>query len=362
MENLVDAEHFSLQKFWANKKVFITGNTGFKGSWLTLWLTHLGATVQGLSLPDNGDQRLFRLAKIDEFHETFYGDIRDYEFLEDKVLSFKPDVVLHLAAQPLVRQSYADPLETFSTNLMGTANILNVVRVCGSVKVGVIVTTDKVYKNREWEWAYRENDTLGGHDPYSASKAASELIVDSYRSSYFEQSGVNVSTVRAGNVIGGGDWSSDRLLPDAMKAWFEKSAALEIRSPSSRRPWQHVLDPLNGYLKLAMNMWDDPSLSGAFNFGPCWEEPVRVIDVITQAQVALGRGEVNVLADSGRLHEAGLLSLDSSKSISRIGWKSKYSQRDAITRTVDWYRDFYLQKANARELCEHDLRCFEGII
>jgi CDP-glucose 4,6-dehydratase len=238
------------QAFWRGKRVLVTGHTGFKGGWLTLWLSRMGADITGLSLPPSTKPSLFDLAKIGAHCHSHELDIRDYAAVEAVVREAKPEIIFHLAAQPLVRASYRDPLETFSTNVMGTANVLNALRLEGSARVIVAITTDKVYQNKEWPFPYREDDVLGGHDPYSASKAASELVIASYSASYLAEKGMAVASARAGNVIGGGDWSEDRLIPDAVRAW-QSGATLDIRRPNATRPWQHVLEPLSGYLVLA---------------------------------------------------------------------------------------------------------------
>ena len=265
--------------FWRGKRVLLTGHTGFKGSWLALWLKRLGAKVTGIAIEPNTSPSLFELGDIQEGMISHYCDIRNLTKLQILIESVQPEIVFHLAAQPLVRASYKDPLDTFSTNIIGTANILDSLRKVESCKVAVMVTTDKVYRNKEWLYPYRESDALGGYDPYSASKAASEIVISSYRDSFLAQQGLAVGSARAGNVIGGGDWSQDRLIPDAVRAW-QAGVALEIRNPKATRPWQHVLEPLAGYLTLAYKLWNQPELVGAYNFGPQPHEVASVRTVI----------------------------------------------------------------------------------
>ncbi|MBC7618723.1 MAG: CDP-glucose 4,6-dehydratase, partial [Candidatus Saccharibacteria bacterium] len=268
--------------FWRGKRVLITGHTGFKGAWLAFWLQRLGANVTGIALPAATQPSLFALLGEKPWMNSHHGDIRDATSLKAAVHSARPEIVFHLAAQALVRASYQQPLDTFATNVMGTANLLEALRDLPSVRVAVMVTTDKVYQNREWLYPYREDDALGGHDPYSASKAASELVIASYRSSYLESAGLAVASVRAGNVIGGGDWSADRLIPDAVRAWQAKQP-LVIRNPHATRPWQHVLEPLAGYLALACQLWAKPALAGAYNMGPSPHAASSVENVINLA-------------------------------------------------------------------------------
>ena len=258
--------------FWQNKRVLVTGQSGFKGSWMVIWLQQMGAKVCGVSLPPQTAPNLFTLASIEALcEESHFCDIRDAKHLENTMAAFQPDIVFHLAAQALVRASYADPLDTFATNVMGTAHLLEAIRLISDVKVALMITTDKVYKNREWIWPYREEDPLGGHDPYSAGKAASEMVIESYYQSFLKHQDKAIASVRAGNVIGGGDWSADRLIPDAIRAWQNKQV-LNIRNPEAIRPWQHVLEPLSGYLLLAEKLWQNPEKTGAYNFGPLSSE------------------------------------------------------------------------------------------
>jgi CDP-glucose 4,6-dehydratase len=345
--------------FWRDKRVLLTGHTGFKGGWLALWLHRLGAQVTGISSPPDTTPNLFDLAEIRELCDSHFCDIRNAEALAKLISSAQPEVVFHLAAQPLVRCSYREPVETFATNVMGTAHVLDALRDIGSVKAAVMVTTDKVYRNNEWHWPYREADALGGHDPYSASKAASEIVIASYRDSFLAQQGVALASARAGNVIGGGDWSADRLIPDAVLAW-QKGESIDIRRPNAIRPWQHVLDPLAGYLVLAEQLWKNAGLAGAYNFGPPSEEVSTVRDVIELARTAYGNGAVHYGDGTEGPHEAGWLALEIAKARHTLGYQSRLSLTEAIQRTMTWYRSQY-SGSDARELCENDIAIYEAI-
>jgi len=343
-------------QFWPGKKVLLTGHTGFKGAWMALWLHQMGAIVCGIGLSPQTKPNLFKLAKIGDLIESHFCDIRDADAIARVIKSTNPEIVLHLAAQALVRPSYKDPLATFATNVMGTANVLNALRDLSSVKSAVLVTTDKVYKNLEHSYPYRETDALGGHDPYSASKAASEIVISSFRDSYLKEQGVAVASARAGNVVGGGDWSEDRLIPDAIRAW-ENNAPLEIRRPNAVRPWQHVLEPVNGYLVLAEKLYTDASLSGAYNFGPLTHEAATVGSVIKLARQIYGSGEVIWGDGSQGPHEAGLLSLEVSKARVALDVGPRWGLHETIKRTINWYQ---LQAANqdAQILCQEDILAF----
>ena len=342
--------------FWHGKRVLVTGHTGFKGTYLALWLQNLGAEVFGLSLEPTTSPNLFDDVRLERFCSHNVVDIRDEQKVFNSVKGFDPEIVLHLAAQPLVRDSFSKPVETISTNVGGTAIILNALRYCESFKAAVIVTTDKVYKNNEWVWGYRENDQLGGYDPYSASKAASEIITDSYYQSFFKDKGIGIASARAGNVIGGGDWSKDRIIPDAIKAWKLKKK-VEIRNPKSVRPWQHVLDTNFSYLILAQSLYLDSNLSGAYNFGPETSEDFTVIELIELAAATFGGGEFIINSYESELHETNSLKLDPSKSKNILGTKNLFSTRDAIFETVSWYKN-YLDGANALELCSNSFKKF----
>lgn len=354
MESLVSP----CAEFWRGKRVLLTGQTGFKGSWLALWLHRLGAQVTGIALPPCTEPSLYQVARIGRLIDSRHGDIRDAATLKQLVQAAQPEIVFHLAAQALVRPSYADPLETFSTNVMGTANLLDALRSAPSARVAVMVTTDKVYRNNEWPYPYRENDALGGHDPYSASKAASELVVASYRDSFLKAQGLSVATARAGNVIGGGDWSADRLLPDAVRAWRD-DGELHIRRPQSVRPWQHVLEPLTGYLALARALWDTPALADAYNFGPETTEAASVRAVVDLAQAAYGRGRIRYAQQLEGPHEAGLLTLDISKARTALRVGPRWPLTQAVGRSMDWYRR-YDAGEDALALCHADIDEYEG--
>lgn len=343
-------------QFWHGKRVLITGHSGFKGAWLSYWLHKMGANVTGISLPPTSSPNLFTLAGIDRLLNNHFLDIRDSAGLEKLVLESQPDIVLHLAAQALVRPSYADPLSTFSTNLMGTANLLNALRGLKSVCAAVFVTTDKVYKNLERSYSYREIDVLGGHDPYSASKAGSEIIIESFRDSYFSERGIALASARAGNVIGGGDWSENRLIPDAVSAW-DQNLPLSIRRPNAVRPWQHVLEPLNGYLVLAEKLFDNVRLSGAYNFGPHTHEAKTVREVIEMARSFYGVGDVLWGDGFEGPHEAGLLSLDISKAKDALGISPRWDIEESVERTMRWYKGC-LSGESANLLCDFDISAF----
>lgn len=346
-------------QFWRNKKVLLTGHTGFKGAWLALWLSQMGAKVTGVSLPPNGTPNLFALANIAQMTNSHFVDIRDADAISKVINRVQPEIVMHLAAQALVRPGYKDPLGTFATNVMGTVNTLNSLRGLDTVRAIVVVTTDKVYRNLERNKPYHESDVLGGYDPYSASKAACEIVVESYRDSYLAEQRVAVSSARAGNVIGGGDWSDDRLIPDAIRAW-DSNLPLEIRRPNAIRPWQHVLEPLNGYLVLAEKNYNDLSLSGAYNFGPQPHEAVTVQAVIELANRVYGRG--SILWGDGKEgpHEAGLLSLEVSKARKILSITPRWSLQEAIERTMRWYQQ-QRDGTSARLLCEADIAAFTSI-
>ena len=339
--------------FWYGKRVLVTGHTGFKGGWLVLWLRQLGAAVCGIALPPSTSPNLFELARVAEGIESHFCDIREAERFAALIRACRPEFVLHLAAQPLVRASYRDSLGTFSTNIMGTAHVLDALRGLDSVRVAVMVTTDKVYRNLEQPYPYREDDALGGHDPYSASKAASEIVIASYRDAFLKEQGVAVASARAGNVIGGGDWSEDRLIPDAVRAW-QSDEILDIRRPQAIRPWQHVLEPLHGYLTLAEQLWHCPEMAGAYNFGPHTHEAASVKDVIELARTDYGQGEVRYGDGSRGLHEAGLLALEIAKASVALDVQPKWSLAESVSRTMTWYQAQHAG-VDARALCLADI-------
>jgi CDP-glucose 4,6-dehydratase len=359
MEAVVSgADRNPIDKFWDKRRVLVTGHTGFKGAWLALWLRKLGAQVTGIALPPTTTPNLFQLASIHDTTETHFQDIRESGALADKIRAARPEIVLHLAAQSLVRAGYQDPVGTFAANIMGTAHVLDALRGMDSVRAAVIVTTDKVYRNVAASVPFREDDPFGGHDPYSASKAASEIVVSSYRDAFLASQGVAIATARAGNVIGGGDWCDNRLIPDAVRAW-QSASVLEIRKPDAVRPWQHVLEPLAGYLTLAEKIWHHPALAGAYNFGPATREVASVRKVVELARAAYGSGEVRFgVADSGP-HEADWLMLDTSKAAEALGVKPRWNLEEAVGRTMSWYRALRAG-ANARELCNAEIAAYEN--
>jgi CDP-glucose 4,6-dehydratase len=347
------------KSFWSGKRVLLTGHTGFKGGWLALWLTRLGAQVTGVSLPPATLPNLFSLAGVNDLVDSRCADIRDAEQLAAIVKEAAPDIVFHLAAQALVRTSYQQPLATLATNVMGTAHLLDALRGQDSVRAAVIITTDKVYRNQEWPYPYREIDPLGGHDPYSASKAAAEIVSASYRDAFLAGQGVAVATARAGNVIGGGDWSEDRLLPDAVRAW-EAGIPLEVRRPQAIRPWQHVLEPLAAYLLLAERLFERPDLAGSYNFGPETRTAATVREVIELARTSYGQGQVIWGDGSEGPHEAGWLALEIAKARNTLGVVPKWSLAQAIERTMSWYRR-QSQGEDARQLCLAEIVDFEAL-
>lgn len=330
---------------YKNKKVFLTGHTGFKGSWMLSWLKLLGCEIKGYALAPENPHDLYNLINGDSLCQSIISDVRDKVCLEKEILSFQPDYIFHFAAQPLVRRSYQNPLETYETNVMGTAFVLEVIKKLEKPCSIVLITTDKVYENKEWLYPYRENDNLGGFDPYSASKAASEIIISSYRNSFFNindhakhQKGIAVG--RAGNVIGGGDWSEDRLIPDIIKSLKEKKKII-VRNPNAVRPWQHVLEPIQGYLQLGAQLAIDPTkFSQAYNFGPYMADTLTVGEVVNKAIEIWGNGEVEIQQNTNAPHEAGLLKLDINKAVNELQWHPKLNAKQAIQKTIDWYKIF----------------------
>jgi CDP-glucose 4,6-dehydratase len=327
--------------FWRQRTVLLTGHTGFKGAWLALWLQMLGARVTGFSLDIPTQPSLYELAHVADGMESIEGDVRDFDALVAALAAVRPDVVIHMAAQSLVRPSFCEPRMTYEVNVMGTVNVLDAVRHYGAVRVVVNVTSDKCYENREWEWAYRENEPMGGHDPYSSSKGCAELVTDAFRRSFFyAENATRVASARAGNVIGGGDWAEDRLIPDLMRAALEKRT-VHVRSPDSVRPWQHVLNPLAGYLALAQALWSSAELAGGWNFGPA-EEDARPVRWIVQRMAGLWPDRMLWVEDAKPerppLHEARYLKLDSSRARSLLGWRPRWGLEEALDATVAWYR------------------------
>lgn len=324
--------------FWRGKRVFITGHTGFKGSWLSLWLQSLGSVVTGYALLPPTSPNLFEVADVGSNMTSIIADIRDLPTLQSALNHAQPEIVIHMAAQALVRKSYVEPVETFATNVMGTVNLLEGVRITRSVKAVVVITTDKCYENKEWHWGYRENEPMGGHDPYSSSKACTELLTAAYRKSFLEANQVAVATARAGNVIGGGDWAKDRLVPDILKA-FEQKIKVEIRNPQAIRPWQHVLEPLSGYLTLAERLYLTGSeFSEAWNFGPN-DEDARPVQWIAE-QLAINWGnDAGWIQDSiHHPHEANHLKLDISKAKNRLSWHPTWDLQTTLQKITDWHQ------------------------
>ncbi len=333
----------SIQNFYSNKKVLLTGHTGFKGSWLSLWLQKLGAEVIGVSLEPPTIPNLYEQASVADGMTSLRGDIRDVELMKNIFLQHQPDIVFHLAAQPLVRYSYRQPVETYSTNVMGTLHILEAIRVVGSVRAVVMITTDKCYENREWDWGYRENEPMGGYDPYSSSKGCAELLIASYRNSYFPAETYSkhhtaIASARAGNVIGGGDWAEDRVIPDSIRAFIEKRP-VNIRNPNAIRPWQHVLEPLSGYLKLAEQLWiNGPKFAEGWNFGP-YEQDAKSVEWIVKSMAEMWGEDARWEIDQGNhLHEANYLKLDCSKAHNRLFWQPRWKLSQALEKIVTWHK------------------------
>ncbi len=332
--------NFSIYK---NKKVFLTGHTGFKGSWMLAWLHQLGAVVKGYSLAPENTFDLYHTMQGDLLCESIIADIRDKQKLENEIISFQPDFIFHLAAQPLVRLSYEIPSDTFSVNAIGTAHVLDAVRKLTKPCIVVLITTDKVYENLEWHYPYRETDRLGGYDPYSASKACAEIVINSYRNSFFNPKNYIehqkcLASARAGNVIGGGDWAKDRIIPDIVRA-LQNKETISVRNPKSIRPWQHVLEPVGGYLHLGLKLLEDPiAYANAWNFGPYAEDNLYVEDLVKTAIQIWGQGEYQSPTLINQPHEAGLLKLDINKSINELNWKPKWNAKIAIEKTLNWYK------------------------
>jgi len=350
---------------YKNKTVLITGHTGFKGSWLAIWLKELGANVIGYALEPYTQMDNFVLSKVEKKITHIIGDIRDFKKLKNVFGEYQPEFVFHLAAQPIVRESYLNPKDTYDINVSGTVNVLECCRITDSVKVIINITSDKCYENREWIWGYRENDSMGGYDPYSSSKGCSELVTAAYRKSFFNpekynKHGKSLSSVRAGNVIGGGDWQKDRLIPDCIRA-LEKNKPIEIRNPNATRPWQHVLEPLSGYLLLASKMFNEPiKYCGAWNFGPNYESVISVGEVVSTIVKKWGEGKWIDKSNKNELHEANLLSLDVSKAKKMLGWKPKWDIQKCIEKTLEWY--ILSSGKNIENICNNQINLFTNNI
>ena len=346
--------------FWRGKRVLLTGHTGFKGSWLGLWLKEIGAQVSGLSLAPDTDPSLYQLLDGNPTDERGICDIRDRDAVGKRVRATHPQIVFHLAAQPLVRAGYRDPVGTYETNVQGTANLLDALRDVADLRSIVVVTTDKVYENPENGQAFVETDPLGGHDPYSASKAAAEIVTASYRSSFFAARNIGVATARAGNVIGGGDWADDRLIPDAIRAW-SKGEKLAVRRPAAIRPWQHVLEPLYGYMLLAERLWHEPHSVRAMNFGPDHASAASVGDVLELARNAYGAGDVDLSDVEEGPHEAGYLMLDSTRATRELGYHPRWNLDETLLKTMDWYRGL-AKGEKAMDLCLKDIAAYNATL
>ena len=337
--------------FWLGKRVLLTGHTGFKGSWMSLWLQSMGAKVHGFSLKQSITPNLFTEAKVAKCLASHtIGDIRDLASVQKTMQAAQPDIVIHMAAQSLVRLSYAEPIETYATNVMGTLHVLEAARQTACAKSIVVVTTDKCYDNKEWAWGYREDEPIGGHDPYSNSKGCAELVTSAYRNSYMQAQGKGVATARAGNVIGGGDWAVDRLLPDILRA-FERNQSVIIRNPQSTRPWQHVLEPLSGYLNLAEQLYKNgQTFAEAWNFGPRDEDARTVQWIVEHMAKAWGHGANWQQDSSEHPHEASYLKLDISKAKLRLGWQPRWPLTTAIQHIINWHQA-WLAHENMHQLC-----------
>lgn len=349
--------------FYKGKKVLITGHTGFKGSWLSIWLHELGAEVIGISLDPHTNKDNFVLSGIgNKINADIRADIRDGQKLKDLFLKYKPEIVFHLAAQPLVRLSYAQPVETYESNVMGTIHVLEAIRATKSVKVGVMITTDKCYENKEQLQGYKETDPFGGYDPYSSSKGACEIAIQSWRRSFFNPDDygkthtVSIASVRAGNVIGGGDWAKDRIIPDCIRA-LESGNVIDIRSPKAVRPWEHVLEPLSGYMLLAQKMWENPTeYCEGWNFGPEDDSVSTVWEVASELIHNFGYGELKDSSDSDSVHEANLLMLNINKAKNRLGWQPRLNMKQCISLVADWYKRY--REEDVYKLCVEEINHF----
>jgi CDP-glucose 4,6-dehydratase len=336
--------------FWQNKRVLLTGHTGFKGSWLSLWLQSMGSTLRGVSLEPPTRPALFNIAQVANGMDHQISDIRDYDKVSALLAEFKPEIVIHMAAQPLVRVSYQQPIDTFATNVMGTVNVFEAARHAGGVRAIVSVTTDKCYENQEWVWGYREHEAMGGHDPYSSSKGCAELVGTAYRKSFFQAEGIAMASARAGNVIGGGDWASDRLVPDILKA-LEDRRPVQIRNPHAVRPWQHVLEPLSGYLLLAERLYEHGQLyAEGWNFGPRDEDAQTVQWIVERLCQEWEGGGTWILQPGEHPHEANYLKLEISKARLRLNWLPRWSLETALTYITHWHQA-WLARADMRAVC-----------
>jgi CDP-glucose 4,6-dehydratase len=346
--------------FWQGKRVLVTGHTGFKGGWLALWLKHLGAEVSGFALSPPTQPSLYEVARIGSKVNSIIGDVRDLSELASAIDRVQPQIIFHLAAQSLVRVSYQNPVDTYTTNVLGTVHVLEAARRFGGTRVVLNITSDKCYENREVLWGYRETDPMGGYDPYSSSKGCAELVAAAYRRSYFEGGSTRLGSVRAGNVIGGGDWAEDRLIPDCMRA-LSRDETILVRRPNAVRPWQHVLEPLSGYLLYAEKLFELADLPPALNFGP-WEADVRPVGEVVKSIVALwgGNARWEVRSDGGP-HEAGLLTLDSTLARHRLGWQPRLRLADALAYTVEWHKRLVAGEPMERVTLEQIVRYEQAV-
>jgi CDP-glucose 4,6-dehydratase len=334
------------KEFWQGKRVFLTGHTGFKGSWLSLWLFSLGAEVRGYSLNPPTTPSLFNEAKIDSIINSHIGDIRDQDTLHESMVSFNPDILIHMAAQPLVRYSYDEPIETYEVNVIGTAKVLEVARSCSNLKAIVNITTDKCYENDKRSEGYKEDDPMGGYDPYSSSKGCAELVTSAYRRSFLQEQGIGLASVRAGNVIGGGDWADDRLIPDILRS-FEKNESVVIRNPKATRPWQHVLEPLSGYLILAQKLYkNQDKYAEGWNFGPN-DQDTKPVDWILDKMISKWPNSSWELDKDSSPHEADFLKLDITKAKSKLGWKPVWGLSYTLEAIITWHQA-WLNKENMK--------------
>lgn len=347
-------------KFWTGKRVFLTGHTGFKGSWLALWLQSMGANVHGLALAPPTTPALFDEAHVGEEMVSVIGDIRDYNMVFSAMVACKPDIIIHMAAQPLVRYSYQEPIETYATNVMGTVHVLEAARKVGTAKAIVNVTTDKCYENREWVWGYREDEPMGGYDPYSNSKGCSELVTSAYRRSFFQHDGIAIASARAGNVIGGGDWAADRLIPDVLRA-IEMNMPVIIRNPHAIRPWQHVLEPLSGYLLLAERLYTDgQAFAEGWNFGPNDDDARPVQWIVEHVVSQWGHGASWQIDGGKHPHEAHYLKLDISKAKAKLGWTPRWTLEKALEQITDWHRA-WMNASDMKAVCLRQIEDYQNI-
>jgi CDP-glucose 4,6-dehydratase len=348
-------------EFWRDKNVLITGHTGFKGGWLSLWLQSLGARVTGYALAPPTRPSLFEVAGVADGMSSVEGDIRDFAALRQTIAASRAEIVIHMAAQALVRYSYDNPVETYATNVMGTVNVFEAVRQTRGVRVVLNITSDKCYENREWMWGYRENEPMGGHDPYSSSKGCAELVTHAYRSSYFSatDSGTVIASARAGNVIGGGDWATDRLIPDIVRAFMQETPVV-IRNPGAIRPWQHVLEPLSGYLTLVQHLWENgQAFAGGWNFGPADQDARPVLWIVREMIGQWGEGARYELEREPQVHEANYLKLDSSRARALLGWAPRLDLAQALAWLTDWYQG-YRSGADMRRLTLEQIGAYQA--